>query len=94
MSHSQTATLVRIQGRVQGVGFRYWTRDEAWDLGLTGWVRNEPDGSVMAMIAGPETAVAIMLQRLRGGPPGAKVTNLTAEGAVAPDLDRHFRILP
>jgi acylphosphatase len=94
MSHSQTATLVRIQGRVQGVGFRYWTRDEAWDLGLTGWVRNEPDGSVMAMIAGPETAVAIMLQRLRGGPPNAKVANLTAEGVVVPDLDGHFRILP
>ena len=94
MPHSQPAMLVRIRGRVQGVGFRYWTRHEAWELGLSGWVRNEPDGSVLAMIAGPEAAVATMLHRLRGGPPGAQVTNLTTEGVAAPGLDGGFRILP
>ena len=48
-----SAVRVRITGRVQGVYFRGWTRDEAARLGLDGWVRNEADGSVTALIAGP-----------------------------------------
>jgi acylphosphatase len=46
------AALVRISGRVQGVSFRFWTRQEAERLNLNGWVRNEPDGSVQALVAG------------------------------------------
>lgn len=68
--------LVSINGRVQGVSFRAWTCAEARQLGVTGWVRNEPDGSVTALIAGPEARIAAMLERLRRGPPGARVSNI------------------
>jgi len=94
MSHAQTAKLVRIRGRVQGVGFRYWTWEEALNLGVSGWVRNEPDSSVSAVIAGPDGAVADMLRRLRVGPPGATVTELTVEDASPDGLAGDFRILP
>ncbi len=50
--------LVRFSGRVQGVGFRMTAQAVARDLGLTGWVRNESDGSVLMQIQGPEDAVA------------------------------------
>ncbi len=65
MLHSQPATLVRIRGRVQGVGFRYWTRDEAWELGLSGWVRNEPDGSVRLQLQGEPPDIEEFLGDLR-----------------------------
>ena len=67
------AVTARITGRVQGVWFRGWVREEALRLGLTGSVRNEPDGSVAALFAGQETAVAAMLALCREGPPLARV---------------------
>lgn len=84
--------LVRITGRVQGVGFRDWTQGEARALGLSGWVRNEPDGSVAALLSGPDGQVATMLGRLRLGPRGARVTSVTAEPTDAESPDG-FRIL-
>lgn len=89
-----TATLVRITGRVQGVGFRFWTREEAEALGLSGWVRNEADGSVSTLLAGSHEAVAEMIRKLRAGPPGAKVTRVAAEPADAGSADNNFRIRP
>ena len=64
---------VRIEGRVQGVGFRYWTERVATDLGLSGWVRNRRDGGVEAVFSGPADAVAEMIERCRQGPPSARV---------------------
>ena len=58
----ERAFLVSIQGRVQGVGFRMWTEHQARIIGLRGWVRNEPDGSVTALVGGPEEVVAKMLE--------------------------------
>ncbi len=86
------ATLVRIRGRVQGVGFRYWAQQEALRLGLSGWVRNEPDGSVAALISGSEDAVAAMLEKLREGPAAANVTEVTAAPADPADPGAGFRI--
>ncbi len=86
-----TATLVRITGRVQGVGFRAWTREQALELALSGWVRNEADGAVRALLVGPENAVAAMLERLRTGPRGAKVTGLETE-ETAGEADGRFVI--
>jgi acylphosphatase len=60
------AVAARITGRVQGVWFRGWVREEARRLGLTGLVRNEPDGSVAALFAGQETAVAARWHRYMG----------------------------
>ena len=68
---------VRIEGRVQGVGYRYWTEGVAADLGLTGWVRNRRDGSVEALFAGPADDVRQMLDRCREGPPASRVTAVT-----------------
>ncbi len=50
---SDIALRARITGRVQGVAFRAWTRSEAKQRGLSGWVRNESDGSVRALFIGP-----------------------------------------
>ncbi len=72
-AETSIATAVRITGRVQGVWFRGWVREEARRLGLTGSVRNQPDGSVAALFVGPGTAVAAMLTLCRDGPPSARV---------------------
>jgi acylphosphatase len=64
---------VRVTGRVQGVFFRAWTRDEARRLGVSGWVRNCPDGSVEAHLDGSEQAVEQLIERLHRGPSGARV---------------------
>ena len=85
MENDRKALLTRITGRVQGVGFRYWTRSEAGKLGLSGWVRNEADGSVTALIVGPDAAVSAMMKRLWEGPPGAVVSGVTPEEK--PDSD-------
>ena len=88
----QKALLVRITGTVQGVNFRVWTRIEAEKLGLNGWVRNEDDGSVTAMIVGPRAAVSSMLERLWLGPPGAAVSDVVSEAADIEEMPAGFRI--
>jgi acylphosphatase len=77
---------VRIAGRVQGVGYRYWTEEMAAALGLTGWVRNRRDGTVEAVFAGPADAVAEMLRCCRQGPRAAEVgaVEVLEEGGAAP----------
>jgi acylphosphatase len=64
---------VIVEGRVQGVYFRAYTKDAAVKLGLSGWVRNRPDGSVEALIEGEKTAVEKMLQWLHKGSPHSLV---------------------
>ena len=73
MDETLVARDVRVRGRVQGVGFRAWTAHTARGLGLTGWVRNEADGSVRAHLQGPPEAVADMLERMARGPASARV---------------------
>jgi acylphosphatase len=84
---------VRIAGRVQGVGFRYWTEEEARDLGLAGWVRNRRDGSVEALLSGAAGGVAEMLRRCHEGPAGAAVASVEVleEGGDPPG---GFEVLP
>jgi acylphosphatase len=65
--------LVRIHGRVQGVGFRYATLARARSLGLAGWVRNVNDGSVEAVFEGDDERVASMVEWCERGPGGARV---------------------
>jgi acylphosphatase len=66
-------TRVTIRGRVQGVGFRAWIEYTALERGLQGWVRNRRDGSVEALLIGPQEAVAAMLADCRNGPRGSGV---------------------
>ncbi len=67
---------VRVYGRVQGVNFRWFTQREARELGLKGYVRNLPDGSVEVVAEGPEDAVKRLLEKLKQGPPAARVEGL------------------
>jgi acylphosphatase len=61
---------------VQAVGFRAWLVRRADQRRLDGWVRNLPDGSLEAVLAGPGDAVAAMVEQVRRGPPGAWVEDL------------------
>jgi len=70
------ARHVSVTGRVQGVFFRGWTRDQANELGVTGWVRNYPDGRVDMHIEGDESAVQQLIERLHRGPPAAVVEDV------------------
>ncbi|MGI5952280.1 MAG: acylphosphatase [Brooklawnia sp.] len=70
------AVQVQVIGRVQGVGFRWTTQQQATALGVHGWVRNRPDGSVEAWLEGPGQAVAAMLEWLEQGPAYAVVREL------------------
>ncbi|MGQ7845162.1 acylphosphatase [Granulosicoccus sp. 3-233] len=72
------ARQFRIRGRVQGVGFRYWTQREAQRLGLSGWVRNLPDRSVEAGASGSSEQLNEFERWLQHGPPGARVDQLEA----------------
>jgi acylphosphatase len=80
-----------IQGRVQGVGFRYSARGQASRLGISGFARNREDGSVEVEIEGDETSVETMLAWLDSGPHGADVTSVTVSDR-EPAGDTEFRI--
>jgi acylphosphatase len=77
MAEEHTALVVNVTGRVQGVSFRAWTKSEADARGLAGWVRNEADGSVSALIQGPPDAVAEMLTAFETGPAPARVDKVS-----------------
>ena len=68
---------VVISGKVQGVYFRGTAEDEARSRGLTGWVRNTPDGQVEAAFEGEQAAVEAMIAWCHRGPPAARVTRVT-----------------
>jgi len=70
-----------VRGRVQGVGFREYLRREAERQGVTGWVRNRRDGTVEAMVHGSPNDVAQVLDWMRRGPPGARVTDVQVNEA-------------
>ena len=70
---AEESIRVRIRGQVQGVWFRGWTEREAGNLGLSGWVRNCPDGSVEALFCGRKEAVQEMIENCASGPRLARV---------------------
>jgi acylphosphatase len=72
---------VEVSGRVQGVMFRDSCRREADRLGVVGWVRNEPGGSVLVVAEGPGDAVDALVAWCRTGPPGARVTGVDVTAA-------------
>lgn len=74
----------RVRGVVQGVFFRASTRDQAQALGLNGWVRNMPDGSVEVLACGPDVAVQALQSWLWQGPPGASVDEVLCGDAPDP----------
>ncbi len=65
-----------VRGQVQGVGFRYFVLRRAKRLGLSGWVANEPDGTLRCAAEGAVPALEELLEALRHGPPGARVDDV------------------
>ena len=87
-----TRSTFRIGGRVQGVCFRMAAEQEARRLGLSGWVRNTPDGDVEGVVEGPSADVDDFLAWARRGPPAARVQNVSASRTDATGEFRGFRI--
>ena len=75
------AVTVKVTGRVQGVSFRWYAAQEADRLGVAGWVRNEPDGSVAAQVEGDAAAVDAMVEWCRQGPSYASVRGVAVTEA-------------
>ncbi|MBW0145726.1 acylphosphatase [Sphingomicrobium clamense] len=82
----KTARWLRIRGKVQGVGFRWWTERNARELDVNGWVLNAPDGSVEAHFEGKKANVERLIERVRGGPPTAQVKSVDVNEATVVDL--------
>lgn len=84
-----------ISGRVQGVGFRHYTRTNAGDLGIKGWVRNLDNGDVEALIQGPEEKLESMLEKLKSGPMPARVdhVNIIEETENPDKKEKTFRVV-
>jgi len=78
---SRDAIRLEIEGRVQGVGFRWWTQHQARALGLDGWVRNRRDGSVEALAIGHAAALEQFERLCWQGPSAARVTSVRRTSA-------------
>lgn len=89
---SERSYHVLVTGRVQGVFYRAATRERANELGVSGWVRNLPDGRVEARVEGDPGAVEDLLAWMRQGPPSAVVDELEAE-PVEPERRPGFDVI-
>jgi acylphosphatase len=72
---------LKISGRVQGVGFRYYMHHHAQRLGVTGWVRNCRDGSVETLVQGNDKAIAEIIAAARRGPRSSSVSEVVVSDA-------------
>lgn len=81
-----------VFGRVQGVSFRFYTRDTATELGLTGWVANRFDGNVEVVAEGPRPALEQLIEFLQQGPPMAHVNQVHHEFYPATGEFKRFTI--
>ena len=96
---AEEGTLIRrvvVEGYVQGVGYREFTRRAAMRLNVSGWVRNRPDGAVEALLRGAPSDVEALIGEMRSGPRPAEVTALTFIPADETDIawDTSFMIRP
>ncbi len=88
-----------VRGKVQGVGYRAWIAGEAEARGLGGWARNRRDGTVEAVLSGPDDAVAALIAKCQHGPGMARVSGVDNEAATDDMLklrmaDERFSVLP
>ncbi len=98
MAGIEKIVAVRIQGHVQGVGFRAFVQHEAERLDIKGWVRNRLNGDVEALFAGPTSAVDSLVALCWHGPDHARVTELSVYEPKPDELSEQplggFRLLP
>ncbi|WP_372933772.1 acylphosphatase [Mariniphaga sediminis] len=83
---------IKVFGRVQGVGFRYFVRQRAAEFNMKGWVRNTPDGNVLVMAQGDVTDMETFLDYLRIGPSLARVTRVTKNEMPALEAFDDFQV--
>jgi acylphosphatase len=88
------AADILVTGMVQGVYYRAFTQRAAVELGLSGWVRNLPDGRVQAVVEGPRAKVEELVSRLKVGPPHAGVTDLSVTWKAPTGEAFGFTVLP
>lgn len=81
-----------VHGRVQGVSFRHYTWQQAQQLALTGWVCNQPDGTVSLCAEGAEASLQQFLARLQQGPPLAQVSQIQTVWGTATAQFKQFSI--
>ena len=81
-----------VTGRVQGVGFRFFIDEAARREGVSGWVRNLPDGRVEVLLEGDEEAVTRVEHKVRRGPAGARVAAVTVHDEPASGVGHEFEI--
>jgi acylphosphatase len=86
-----TSLDIRIHGKVQGVFYRDWTVATARALGVAGWVKNRPDGTVGARLEGEAEAVRRMVERMHEGPPRARVDRIDQRPCNPEGLDSFER---
>jgi acylphosphatase len=83
---------VAVEGRVQGVGFRWFVRQRARASDLAGWVRNRTDGTVEIAAEGSEDGIQRLRREIARGPAGAQVTQVGELGPLETALERPFAI--
>lgn len=76
---AEVRLIAWVHGRVQGVGFRWWTRSRALELGLVGYAANKPDGRVQVVAQGPREACQRLLDLLQSGTTPGRVDNVIAD---------------
>ena len=81
-----------VFGRVQGVGFRYFTQNMALELGITGWVRNRADGTVEFLAQGPEKVLEQFMQQIHMGPIGSRVEKVLFQQTQESEAHAQFEI--
>jgi len=82
-----------INGKVQGVGFRYWLSKEANQRNIYGWVRNKVSGEVEALFVGDNTKINDLIKLCKKGPPSSKVTKITVQNYQEEYLNKSFDII-
>ena len=90
--HAQLHALV--DGQVQGVGYRYFVKNTADALALTGWVRNKWDGRVEVLAEGPREALEKLLEKLRRGPSSAFVSDVKIDWNPSSGAYTRFNVVP
>ncbi|PKK91601.1 MAG: acylphosphatase [Candidatus Wallbacteria bacterium HGW-Wallbacteria-1] len=92
MSETVRCLRVTVQGKVQGVAFRWSTVRAARGLKLTGWVRNNPDGSVSCLAEGAVASLNLLLRYLHHGPPLARVDGIISDWSEATGMYHEFEV--
>lgn len=92
MSNKKVQVHAFVSGKVQGVGYRFWTLKQAQKLNIKGWVRNLNDGRVEAVFLGEKNVVEKMIKLCHSGPRSAEVTDVTTRSETLDDF-QNFEIV-